>query len=533
MKWRFFTLILFVIYISSSEAKPRTNREMAAIASAKLSQVGMQSGKRSQTTTLKELKSTDYYAIYGNTLGFVIVTKDDRFQPIIGYSNSVFNERMIPSNFKWWLDAVNAYMSENPIILSKSITAANSVSPLMKTKWDQFEPYNNLTPTYTEKGETFHYPTGCLATAMAQIMYYYKHPKKGAGESAYYVNGKTIPIIIDFSQTEYDWDNILESYSSTYTEAQAEAVATLMYHCGTSVKMTYDKSGSGALMSNGCKAMRTNFSYPYSVIYFRNYCTGEEWLNMVYDELNAKRPIIYAGDDGKQTGHAFVLHGYDNDGLVYVNWGWSGYYDGYFDITLLNPGKDTYAYGQQMLIVNPEKDATQLHSSWALGEHLILSKLSDDKLSLSCDGFYNMDLSFKGTICLIAENESDIYELIGMDVTDNKGIGEGFSLKDQEVDIKELSIGTYRLYLASKSENESSWQSFRAHETINRTYILEKTASGIFLTEGEVPTSIGKFTKSELSTPRYFDLQGREVNGSTKGLIIRRQGDEVKKVIVR
>ena len=218
---------------------------------------------------------------------------------------------------------------------------------------------------------------------------------------------------------------------------------------------------------------------------------------------------------------------------MYVNWGWSGYYDGYFDITLLNPGKDTYAYGQQMLIVNPEKDATQLHSSWALGEHLILSKLSDDKLSLSCDGFYNMDLSFKGTICLIAENESDIYELIGMDVTDNLGIGEGFSLKDQEVDIKELSIGTYRLYLASKSENESSWQSFRAHETINRTYILEKTASGIFLTEGEVPTSIGKFTKSELSTPRFYDFQGREVNAVTKGLVIRKQGNDVKKVVVR
>lgn len=532
MKLRILTLILFVFFANLCDAQQRSTKEMAAIASAKL-QKGVQHSRRSLSADLTELKSTNTYAIFGNHDGFVIVSRNCAFPPVIGYSSSAYDENNMPSSFKWWLESVNSCMADRIIPTGNLPTSNKSVPSLMKTKWDQFEPYNNLTPTYTKDGQSLHYPTGCLATAMAQVMYYYKHPTKGTGGSAYYVKGKTLPVIVDFSQTNYDWANMQENYSAAYSDAQAEAVATLMYHCGASVQMTYDEIGSGAMISNGCKALRTNFGYPYSMMFLRNYCDGEEWMDMVYSELAAKRPIIYGGDDGAESGHAFILDGYDEDGLVSVNWGWSGYYDGFYDITLLNPARDTYSNNQQMLIVDPEKDVAQLHSSWALGAHLILKQIADNKLSMSCDGFYNFDISFQGDICLIADDGKNIYELIGWEIKDELSFGEGYGIADEEVAIDELPVGKYRVFLASMSSEETTWQPMRAHETVNRSYILEKTASGITLAEGEVPTSINRLPMTKQHSARFFDLQGREVNANTKGLVIRRQGSEVKKVMAK
>lgn len=233
-----------------------------------------------------------------------------------------------------------------------------SVKPLLKTTWGQNTPYNQYCPQRTNSsGELQNCPVGCVALALGQIMKYYNYPKTGKGKKSYQPFGLSETLSADFENTTYKWELMKDSYVrlgsyKTYTDEEADAVATLLFHAGVSVGTLYAISGSSAFAyANIPHNLVDNFRYSKEEIRYlsRSDYSKEEWMALIFDELSNGRPIFYTGNSPKSGGHAFVLDGYDATGKVHINWGWRGSDDGYYDIDLLD-GENDYCNSQSMVI---------------------------------------------------------------------------------------------------------------------------------------------------------------------------------------
>ena len=321
--------------------------------------------------------SEPQYYIYENANGegWVMVAANDVVRPILAYSHTgSFRTDHMPANIKSWLNGYKkqiAYSAQHATQVDAKVqrewlrlrsgarrtTATPVVAPLIKTGWDQDTPYWNLCPAKNDK----HCYTGCVATAMAQVMKYWEWPKQGIGSHT--IPGTTYSA--DFGATTYDWANMKNSYSGSSTAAQKTAVATLMYHCGVAADMEYGTNSSGAYtidynghfssrnIMSAETALKQFFGYKSTVVgYYRDgwaskgmrSWTRSEWIAMLKSELDAHRPIMYAGagcddpnDDNTCYGHSFVCDGYDSNDYFHFNWGWSNWGDGYYDVDALAP----------------------------------------------------------------------------------------------------------------------------------------------------------------------------------------------------
>ena len=297
--------------------------------------------------------------------GWVIVADDDRSTPILGYSKSgTFTMEDLPANIEDWLTGISSeiqYIIDNEIVEKENLRqwkelyagisdefidrGGDAVNPLITTKWDQSPYYNDLCPYDNSYGQRT--VTGCVATAMAQVVKYYNHPAVGTGSHSYSTSSYGT-LYANFGGTQYDWNNMPNQLSGSSSSTQKQAVATLMYHMGVSVEMSYGVAatgGSGAYVissyTNGehCSeyALKHYFGYKTSAHgEMKNNYNDSQWKSMVRAELDASRPLIYAGFGN--GGHCFVCAGYDNNDKFYFNWGWSGQNDGYFSLSALNPG---------------------------------------------------------------------------------------------------------------------------------------------------------------------------------------------------
>ena len=310
------------------------------------------------------------FYVFNNQIGegFVLVSADDIAHPILGYSDkgSFRTDVQLPVNVRNWFKGISREISSAVALgVQQSEEVHNewysllegtaypkrstrAVSALLSTTWDQDPPFNNLCPTdantssYYYGGRTV---TGCVATAMAQVMKYWNYPTQGSGSHSYSSSYGTLSA--NFGNTTYDWSNMRNSYSGTSTAAQKTAVATLMYHCGIAVEMSYDiaeNGGSGAYTvaygNTPCakSALVTYFKYKSSIQgLFRASYSDTNWKNLLKADLDAGRPIMYSGasDEG---GHSFVCDGYNNSDQFHFNWGWSGSYDGFFSLNAMTPG---------------------------------------------------------------------------------------------------------------------------------------------------------------------------------------------------
>lgn len=288
-------------------------------------------------------------------VGFVIVAADDCAYPILGYStDSPVAQEGIPENVAFWLGQYEeeiAYLREHTQEIPAAQTSyiqqmwqelingtysqpkrGTSVSPMLTTTWDQSPYYNKFCPAGT--------PVGCSATATAQVMKYWNYPVVGVGSHSYATADYGIQSA-DYEHTVYDWTNMPNRLSSSSSTTQVDAVATLSYHVGVSMNMDYGPSGSGANIigssSSAQYGLINYFGYKSTMqgLYKRNY-TDAQWVEMLEDEIDAGRPVIYAGFD-PSAGHAFVFDGYNSSDQFHVNWGWSGSYNGYFAMGALNP----------------------------------------------------------------------------------------------------------------------------------------------------------------------------------------------------
>lgn len=242
-------------------------------------------------------------------------------------------------------------------------TIKESVEPLLKTAWGQDAPYNNMCPTKTnDSGEQQHCRVGCVACAMGQVMNYYQYPEVGIDSWTNIFNSS---LTANFGETHYNWTNMRNSYIGSYTDDEAEAVATLLYHCGVSVNMIYGLQSSAtftAFANNMVSALTRFFGYEQEGLRSvnRSQYTKEAWLQLIYENLSAGYPIIYSGNSATMGGHTWVIDGYNNEGKVHINWGWNGISNGYYDIDLTEPGFD-FNKSQSMVIgIRPPSTATSI-----------------------------------------------------------------------------------------------------------------------------------------------------------------------------
>lgn len=303
------------------------------------------------------------YYVFNNgqeSEGFIIVSADDVAEAVLGYSDSgSFDPGNISPATAWWLEEYASQIEWART--SDRVATANTarpvwapIAPMVKTKWNQSKPFNNMCPTINDT----HCVTGCVATAMAQIMNYHRWPAThGTSSSSYTWNGQTLSF--DYANTTFDWANMLDVYASgAYNDTQANAVATLMYACGVSVEMSYSTGSSGAPTSYVCNALKDYFGYDKSVhSEYRCYYSTAEWEELIYDQLKTYGPVQYSGHSNS-GGHSFVCDGYSTDGYFHINWGWGGVSDGYFLLSALNPrqqgiGGSTSGYNfDQYIIAN-------------------------------------------------------------------------------------------------------------------------------------------------------------------------------------
>ena len=328
----------------------------------------------SESSLTRSSGAAPAYYVFDNVSGggFVIVAGDDVASPVLGYSfTEEFPEGTLPPNVQDWLDGlreeINAarrggWEAEAAVTRAWQNTRSGDVVVDLETaRWDQGAPYNQLCPLY-RTAQTY---TGCTATALAIIMRYHQWPERGVGTLPAYVtttNHLTIPA--QKLGHAYDWDNMPLDYGRSYTQAQAQAVATLMRDCGYMLESDYgtdDNGGTGAYV-DAVLRVAEYMDYDKSIrCVMRDSYTSSEWYELMQDELDSSRPILYTGSS-EEAGHAFVLDGYTTDNYYSVNWGWSGYYNGYFLLSALDPegqgaggGSGSYNNGQ-VAVIGIQKD---------------------------------------------------------------------------------------------------------------------------------------------------------------------------------
>lgn len=355
-------LSLMLLLSVSAIAGPRSYQQAKAIAQRQAALLGIEmdaevaasakAAPRMSVSSAVSPSATCYYVFAnGEDKGFTIVSGDDRMPEVVGYSaQGTYDPDHLPANY---VDFMKAYQETVEALLKGDAQVSGglaearqwraeragtaAVAPLLGgIKWNQGAPYNNMCPLYDGTNRSV---TGCVATAMAQVMMYYQYPKElKATIKAYTAKSYGIQIPEISSGATYDWDNMLSDYSkSDYSSAQADAVAKLMYHCGAAVEMDYGPS-SGANVTPAILA--TYFGYDADLMQdlTRTCFTLQQWMTLIDNELKAKRPILYSGQSS-DGGHEFVCDGSDGKGLYHINWGWGGYQDGYFDLTILQPQK--------------------------------------------------------------------------------------------------------------------------------------------------------------------------------------------------
>lgn len=281
---------------------------------------------------------------------FVIVSSDDRLLKILGYSdNGVFNPETAPYGL---LDMLNEYDGQYANVYAhlgkitkdqQKATTNTVVQPLINSKWNQSLPYNLQCPKDIKSTEGENCVTGCVATAMAQVMNFYKYPNSGTGSHTYTSSTLNINQSMDFSSIHFDWGNMLDEYDDNATETQKTAVATLMHAAGVSVSMDY-ADVSGAYAIDMAYALSHFWKYNTNIAYKKKqFYSDDVWNQIITEELNAGHPILYAGSGGA-GGHQFILDGCDQDGMYHFNFGWSGLGDGYYSLDILNPIYKLYDY---------------------------------------------------------------------------------------------------------------------------------------------------------------------------------------------
>ena len=349
MKKYLFLLLVVLLGMTTLNAHP-VDVEKAKVIGQKFACTKINSQLKSNDLQLVYTGFSDrneacFYAFNAGENGFVIVSADDRFRPIVGYSDEgpFETENMSPELAFYLGKIIEARTSRNAVILDDvqeewqslmttgqllSRNGGRGVDYLCSTKWNQDSPYNLYAPE-ANGGPGGRCYAGCVATAMSQVMKHWDHPAQGTGSHSYYSNYGLLSA--NFGATTYHWELMPDRLGGASQE-QIEAVALLMYHCGVAVDMGFSPSGSGAYSTDVPDAVNRYFSYSsHATLKNREYYSLTNWQNMLKESFDIGWPVYYSGYSNS-GGHAFVCDGYNDNDLFHYNWGWGGSSDGWFVI---------------------------------------------------------------------------------------------------------------------------------------------------------------------------------------------------------
>ena len=280
-----------------------------------------------------------YYLFAGEKSGYVVVAATERAYPLLGYSESgKIDPNDLPCGLRMMLDLyaeqINAARSQDvkPVNTRADVDPDNIVvNPLLgDILWDQGVPFNGMTP-----GQT---PTGCVATATAQIMRYWRYPDRAVGTHGYMSN------LYGYLSHDYnyhlDWDDMPAAPNGTPDdEIQAkpnQTIARFMYGLAVAIDMNFAPQGNGTTHDKVVPALIRHYGYSKDILRVTEQEAGYLWASIIKSELDAGRPVLHGGT-GSGGGHSFVCDGYTSDDLFHFNWGWSGISNGWFKLNALNP----------------------------------------------------------------------------------------------------------------------------------------------------------------------------------------------------
>jgi len=470
-------------YIFNQKSKNQKNLSLVKY------DLNSKSFKQFQTVNSKE----PYY-IFSDTvsMSLLIVSGDERMKKILGVSEFAdFRDGSLPEGLKYLLET---YRQQFELLQSDSIFISNSnvffkipdVAPLLQTRWRQEYPFNALCPSNC--------PSGCVATAMSQVMKYHSYPVTGKGSFSYTSNTRKYRCSYNFSEALFEWEKMKNTYpvSSMGFSSSSDEISQITYACGVSVGMDYETSGSGAYMSDVPYALIHFFGYNDNVSYCDRTCyEADEWYQMLCSELEEGRPVIYGGVDSKNGGHAFVVDGCNSSTRrFHINWGWGGSFDGEYELDALDPSVYRFSSYQSMILyVSPKP--TGIHrdvfyansfsasSSISVGKKVIFM-LSDVYCYSNQSSYVVPKAKFYGKIGigLFDENLKFVASIVSEDIDGLKTF-EGYSKLKFTANIEKSLFpndGTY--YIAPYVQGESSISPTRIRTTGGKTDFIVVTVNG-------------------------------------------------------
>ena len=589
-----FLFIVFLAAAISLQASERSEAEMRAIAAAKLfpsAQVkGLQGGGLgTKASSLKRLADDKAYSIFAPAEGdgFVIVAKSELVEPLVGYSTESLDPNDMPEGLRWFLGewsretAAAEAVGNHALAPRRSAATFTPVENFVTTTWSQEYPFDRLTPN--------NFPAGCVATALAQCMNYCQWPASAEFEGNYYVTttkGKKTTTENETAQVSstYNWP-----YKDNYKSfgRYGDNIDELLRDCGYACYMQYSTSGSGTFTYLAGMALTHTFGYPEESVKYTDFDTvdgPDTWAQLIYDELAKRSPVLYGGSDESFGGHAFVFSGVDEEGLVYVNWGWRGSGDGFYAIASLNPPRSedsNYSFTRNVEMITGIRantlptDHIEGRITGYSGDPFTFrfgTETDDDDVehvTLYCDlpyGFINMNSSdFQGVFGLFGQDLTDGTDwVIAPDLQDRDTIPSGYGYAGSSDQYKEFyfyyyvdgELGLkpghkYRLSFGVCDDREGAWHSILCNGG-ELGYEIEYTGDPATCTVSEaktpvpVLTGIGNLKDSAsadaASLTRVYDTSGRLVYSApsqsfslwdvpARGILVVKQGEKTRKVV--
>ncbi len=558
MKKLFTLAILFVVCLTavSEPVDAVAARKVAErIMNKAVKEVVMNAEVRGRTTVVPYDVPAFHVFEASDGKGFAIVSGDDEFPEIIGYSdNNAFSSASMPEGLVAYLEMYSQYVAEvrNGNAEAPETTVLESlatpvVAPMCEAQWGQTAPYYNKCPLVGVKRCL----VGCVATAMAQIMYYYKFPERAMGLVSYDTTnpnigrGGILTVNLNTSTHIYDWASMKNTAAECTDKASGDAVAQLSYDCGVAAHMMYGTEGSGTSDIYACYGFYTNFGYSKSSVSYLSrdfFEDQQEWEALIMRELDEKRPVLYAGASSTgggadAAGHAFVFDGYDSNGFVHVNWGWDGYCDGYYDIVKLNPDDYTFSLDQSAIIgIKPGKDGEKRPQSRLLavydGKVEVEETTVDlgDKFVVSLPEFYNFEADTHDWY--IGAGLFDKYGNFIQDIT----VGSNFESIQSYYGSSEYAFqcmapsvmadGDYAIRMIINEEGYTNasggkdWTLPYCYGGDSKNWLPVMVQNGVMYF-GQVSTGIESVEENiEVLDVQYFDLNGRTVANPVKGSVV-------------
>lgn len=456
------------------------------------------------------------FYVFSTASRTIIASADDIAVPLLGYIDSGnFDPARMPPQMKSFLESYSAEIAavtaSGRIHITKAAASRaerQAIEPLCRTGWNQDAPYNDLCPV--KNGDRTY--TGCVATAMAQVMKYFSYPTKGSGSVSYSWNKQTLSL--DLSATEFDWGSMLDRYDASSSAASKTAVATLMQACGYAVGMNYgtaDDGGSGAPSIAIVPGLVNYLNYDKATdLVYRDMFTLDDWNRKIYDNIRNIGPVVYCGSSST-GGHAFVIDGYSSDDFFHVNWGWGNAYDGYFKLSALNPDgqgiggyEGGYNYNQTAVVGMRKPVAGSQKPAPTMGIFGTLKAIAQGRTLyfISEDGGIINTSAWPGNFIfgILLTDSSGSTSTLASDDLGTLDAGQGYTQLNVEMP-ENIRNGIYTVSLAYKVNGASDWAPIKGNGGIVWQTEIEVSDNGLIVLDA----ADGSITATDMTAGKFVN----------------------------